>query len=213
MDLGRTVDYLETRPDIDTRKLPFYGVGMGAAHGVRLVAVDARFKAAVFSSVGLMANQPAETDSWNFAPRFHIPVPLVNGRNDFFFPVDTNQKPLFEALGTREPDKKHILYDRGHRTLVTRPDLIGEVLDWFDPIWDRSPPKIESGLGAPRIHGELLKLGIELACCHSARSESKTTARRPARHNLSSALSPSFEVRSSGLTLTSSGQPPSSGLP
>jgi hypothetical protein len=46
--------------------------------------------------------------------------------------VDTNQKLLFDALGTREPDKKHILYDGGHRNLVTRPDLIGEVLDWLD---------------------------------------------------------------------------------
>jgi eukaryotic-like serine/threonine-protein kinase len=132
MDLGRSIDYLETRPDIDTRKLGFYGVSMGATHGVRLVAVDTRFKAAVFVSGGLMRNQPAETDSWNFAPRVHIPVLMVNGRNDFIFPVDTNQKPLFEALGTREPDKKDILYEGGHSNLVTRPDLIGEVLNWFD---------------------------------------------------------------------------------
>jgi hypothetical protein len=39
---------------------------------------------------------------------------------------------LFQALGTKEPDKKHILYDGGHRNLVTRPDLIGEILNWFD---------------------------------------------------------------------------------
>jgi len=132
MDLGRSIDYLETRPDIDARKLGFYGVSSGAAHGVRLLAVDGRFKAAVFSSGGLHLNQPAETDSWNFAPRFHVPVLMVNGRNDFIFPRDTNQNPLFDALGTREPDKKHILYDGGHRNLVTRPDLLGEVLDWFD---------------------------------------------------------------------------------
>jgi hypothetical protein len=29
-------------------------------------------------------------------------------------------------------NKTHILYDGGHRNLVTRPDLLGEVLDWFD---------------------------------------------------------------------------------
>ncbi len=102
----------------------------GAAHGVRLIAVDGRFKAAVLSSGGLLENQPAETDSWNFVSRFHVPVLMVNGRYDFRFPLDTNQKPLFEALGTK--DKKHILYDGGHRNLVTRPDLLGEVLDWFD---------------------------------------------------------------------------------
>jgi hypothetical protein len=57
---------------------------------------------------------------------------MVNGRYDFFFPPETNQRVLFNALGTREPDKRHVLYDGGHRNLVTRPDLIGEILDWFD---------------------------------------------------------------------------------
>jgi hypothetical protein len=132
MDLGRSIDYLETRSDIDTRKLGFYALSWGAAHGIRLLAVDGRFKVAVFSSGGLLPTQPAEVDSWNFAPRFHVPVLMVNGRNDFILPLDTNQKLLFEALGTKESDKKHILYEGGHRNLVTRPDLIGEILDWFD---------------------------------------------------------------------------------
>ena len=131
MDLGKSIDYLETRSDIDTLKLGFYGVSFGATHGVRLVAVDARFKAAVFLSGGLMS-QPLEIDSRNFAPRVHIPVLMLNGRDDFLFPLETAQKPLFRAFGTKEPDKKHILYDGGHRNLVTRPDLIGEILNWFD---------------------------------------------------------------------------------
>ncbi len=97
MDLGRSIDYLETRPDIDARKLGFYGVSAGAAHGVRLLAVDGRFKAAVLSSGGLLPNQPAETDAWNFAPRFHVPVLMVNGRDDFLFPLDTNQKPALRG--------------------------------------------------------------------------------------------------------------------
>jgi dienelactone hydrolase len=133
MDLGRTIDYLETRSDIDSRKLGFYGVSAGAAHGARLIAVDPRFKAAVWSSGGLQdKNQPPEVDSWNFARHVHVPVLMVNGRDDFIYPVDTNQKLLFAALGIKEPDKKHILYDGGHRNLLTRPDLLGEVLDWFD---------------------------------------------------------------------------------
>jgi pimeloyl-ACP methyl ester carboxylesterase len=87
----------------------------------------------VLSSGGLQdQNQPPEVDSWNFARRVHIPVLMVNGRDDFLFPVDTNQKLLFAALGIKEPGKKHILYDGGHRNLLTRPDLLGEVLNWFD---------------------------------------------------------------------------------
>jgi hypothetical protein len=57
---------------------------------------------------------------------------MLNGRDDFLFDLELNQKPLFRRLGTKEPHKKHVLYDGGHRNLVTRPDLIGEMLDWFD---------------------------------------------------------------------------------
>ena len=57
---------------------------------------------------------------------------MMNGRYDFAFPPDTNQIPLFRALGTKAADKRHTLYDGGDRNLVTRPDLLGEVLDWFD---------------------------------------------------------------------------------
>ena len=131
MDLGRSVDYLETRPDIDTHKLGLFGISFGAVHGVRLVAVDSRFKVAVLLSGGLMF-QPVEINSRNFAPRVHVPVLMLNGRDDFLFPVETSQKPLFEALGTKEPDKKHVLYDGGHGNLVARPDLIGEILNWLD---------------------------------------------------------------------------------
>ena len=131
-DIGRTLDYLGTRSDIDIGRLGIYGISMGATHAVRFLAIHPRFKAAVLSSGGLNPGQPAETNAWNFAPRVHTPVLMVNGRYDFIFPLETNQLPLFQALGTKEPDKRHVLYDGGHRNLVTRPDLIGEVLDWFD---------------------------------------------------------------------------------
>jgi dienelactone hydrolase/predicted Ser/Thr protein kinase len=130
MDLGRTLDYLQTRPDIDIQKLGFYGVSLGATEGVRLTAVDSRFKVAVLSSGGLPSRRAPQIDPWNYAPRVHIPVLMVNGRDDSIFPLETSQRPLFEALGTRQ--KQHILYDGGHRNLVTRPDLIGEVLNWLD---------------------------------------------------------------------------------
>ena len=130
MDLGRSLDYLETRQDIDVGKLGFYGVSMGASQGVRLIAVDQRFQAAVLSSGGLSPSRSPETDGWNYAPRVHTPVLMVNGRHDPIFPLETNQKPLFQALGTTQ--KRHVLYDGGHRNLVTRPDLIGEILDFLD---------------------------------------------------------------------------------
>ena len=130
MDLGRTVDYMETRPDLDTKKLGFYGVSLGADEGPRLVAVDGRFKTLVLVSGGLFTNPPPETDAWNFAPRVHIPVLMLNGRSDFMVPFEPNQRLLFEALGTK--DKVFKRHDGGHANLVTRPDLIGEILTWLD---------------------------------------------------------------------------------
>jgi dienelactone hydrolase len=131
-DFGRTIDYLETRDDIDVARLAFYGVSAGASHGIRMVAVEPRVKAVVLSSGGVIASDPPEVNSWNFAPRLHVPLLMLNGRDDFLFPLETNQKPLFRRFATTDPDKKHVLYDGGHRNLVTRPDLIGEMLDWFD---------------------------------------------------------------------------------
>lgn len=143
MDLGRSIDYLETRSDIDTTKLAFYGVSMGAAHGARLVAVDARFKTAVLASGGLYDDAPPEVDAYNFAPRVHVPVLMLNGRDDFMYPMKTHQSPLFEALGTREPDKVFGPFDGGHANFLTRPELMGEILDWLDkylgPVRLRSP--------------------------------------------------------------------------
>ena len=131
MDLGRTLDYLETRPDIDVTRVALYGVSAGASNSIRMAAVEPRIKTLVLSSGGVMGNDPPEVNSWNFAPRVHVPVLMLNGRDDFLFQLETNQKPLFRVLGTKESEKKHVLYDGGHR-LVTRPDLIGAMLDWFD---------------------------------------------------------------------------------
>ena len=131
-DMGQTIDYLETRSDIDAQKLGFYGLSYGAMHGVRLIALDRRFKAAVFSSGGLAPNQPQETDAWNYAPRVHTPVLMLNGRDDFMFPVETTQRPLFNALGTPASEKRYVQFEGGHANLVSRPDLIGEILEWFD---------------------------------------------------------------------------------
>jgi len=142
-DMGQTIDYLETRPDIDAQKLGFYGLSYGAMHGIRLIALDHRFKAAALASAGLSPTlQPQETDSWNYAPRVRIPVLMLSGRDDFIYPVETNQKPLFNALGTPAADKRYTQYDGGHANLVSRPDLIGEILEWFDhylgPVKSRS---------------------------------------------------------------------------
>ena len=85
-DARRSVDYLESRPDIDVSHLGYYGTSWGSMLGPVVVALDPRFKAAVFH-IGGLAQTPAppEADPFNFAPRVTIPVLMTNGDNDFIF--------------------------------------------------------------------------------------------------------------------------------
>jgi dienelactone hydrolase len=131
-DLGRSIDYLQTRQDIDARRLGFYSISWGATQTPRLLAVETRLRAAALLSGGLSPGEPSEVDAWNFAPRYRVPTLMVNGREDFTYPHETNQKLLFDALGTAPADKKLVVYEGGHRNPVTRPDLLGEILTWFD---------------------------------------------------------------------------------
>ena len=56
-DLGRSIDYLETRPDIDHSKLAYKGFSWGAAMGSVLPAVEDRIKACVLISPGFYSTE------------------------------------------------------------------------------------------------------------------------------------------------------------
>ena len=100
-DARRSVDYLETRSDIDVGTLGYYGISWGSAMGPIILGLDQRFKAAVFHAGGLVeASYPAEVDPFNFAPRVSIPVLMTNGDEDFIFDLERSQKPLFDLLGS-----------------------------------------------------------------------------------------------------------------
>ena len=62
----------------------------------------------------------------NFAPRVTVPILMINGRDDWMFPLVTSQRPLFDLLGTPEQDKSHLLLDGQH---TIRPN---GALEWFD---------------------------------------------------------------------------------
>ena len=131
-DLGRAMEYLLTRPDIDHDRLAFYGVSLGAFNGVIFTALEPRFKASVLSGGGMSSSPlPVEIDPINFAPRVHVPTLMVNGRSDFPLPLETMQRPLFRLLGTRPEDKRHEVLEGGHIPARMH-DVIRVILDWFD---------------------------------------------------------------------------------
>jgi dienelactone hydrolase/predicted Ser/Thr protein kinase len=130
-DLRRSVDYLECRSDIDADKIAYYGYSWGGRLGGLMVAVEGRFKTAILEVAGFrFQKQKPEVDPFHFVPRVRIPVLMLNGRYDSFFPHETAQVPMFKLLGTPEGDKRHLIYDTGHG--VPRNQLIKESLAWLD---------------------------------------------------------------------------------
>jgi len=130
-DLRRSVDYLETRSDIDSDKLAYYGFSWGGRLGGLMVAVAGRFKTAILYVAGFrFQKQKPEVDPFHFVSRVRIPVLMLNGRYDSFFPHETSQIPMFKLLGTPEEHKRHLIYDTGH--LIPRNQLIKESLEWLD---------------------------------------------------------------------------------
>lgn len=131
-DARRALDYLASRPDIDVQRVGFYGVSAGASAGLRIAALDQRLRAVILVAAGLPSRRTSpEIDRLNFAPRVRAPVLIVNGRNDFLFPLEASQRPLLRLLGTPDKDKRLALFEGGH-ILPSSKDLIRETLDWLD---------------------------------------------------------------------------------
>jgi aminoglycoside phosphotransferase (APT) family kinase protein/dienelactone hydrolase len=129
-DLARSIDYLETRPDIDRNRLAFYGISTGGHAGVFLTALESRFKTSVLQGAGLDGARAPEIDLRNFAPRVRVPTLLLAGRYDFEVPYDTAQRPLFELLGPPASHKRLASVESGHS--IPTDDLLDEVLPWLD---------------------------------------------------------------------------------
>ena len=130
-DLSRTIDYLQTRDDLNREKIGFYGLSWGSFAAPIALAVEPRINAAVLN-VGGFSNVRflPEADSINFAPRVRVPVLMLNGEHDIVFPLETAQKPLFDLLGTAPPHKRHYRTPAAHA--VPRNEVIKETLDWLD---------------------------------------------------------------------------------
>jgi dienelactone hydrolase len=130
-DLGRTLDYLATRPELDRDRIAYFGFSRGGALAPMLLAAESRIKTAILWLPGFyLEKQAPEVDAINFAPRVRIPVLQLSGRYDYNFPDETSSEPFFRMLGTAADQKHRIVYDTGHN-LPTN-DAVKETLDWLD---------------------------------------------------------------------------------
>lgn len=127
-DLRRSIDFLETRPEIDSSRIGYYGISLGGVIGTIFSGVDDRVKAPVIALAGgnlsLMFGLDALSDETqeffsiidpiNFveliAPR---PLLMINAENDEVIDPLTS-KMLYQAAD--EP-KEIIWYPSRHRDL------------------------------------------------------------------------------------------------
>ena len=78
-DLGRTLDYLDTRDDMDLERVGYVGVSFGSSAALPLLALEERLKVAVLTSGGLVStvDTPPEANPVNYVPRITIPVLML----------------------------------------------------------------------------------------------------------------------------------------
>ncbi|MFC1765990.1 SUMF1/EgtB/PvdO family nonheme iron enzyme, partial [Planctomycetota bacterium] len=133
-DFRRSIDYLETRNDIDTEKVACIGISWGSELGPIMLALEKRIRAAIFMNGGFRGSyKPSVVDPFNFAHRVKVPILMINGREDALFPEKTSQIPMYELFGTAAEDKKRLTFSGGH-TLMGAPDnmIAFSILDWLD---------------------------------------------------------------------------------
>jgi eukaryotic-like serine/threonine-protein kinase len=129
-DFRRSIDYLETRPDIDNSKLSYYGMSWGGLIGPIITAVEERLKTSIIIAGGLgrrIAYRP-EANPVNYITRVRIPTLMLNGMYDVN--IDNGIRPMFDLLGTPPEHKRLILYETDH--IPPRAEYIKETLAWLD---------------------------------------------------------------------------------
>jgi cephalosporin-C deacetylase-like acetyl esterase len=140
-DLRRGIDFLEKRPEIDTKRIGYLGISLGGVIGTVFCGVEERVKVPVIALAGGglqfvfkfdaftsdVKNYISIIDPLNFvgaiAPR---PLLMINAENDEVVPP-LSSRLLYEKAG--EP-KKIIWYPTKHRE-VPQADVYPQSIRWF----------------------------------------------------------------------------------
>ncbi len=129
-DFKRSVDFLETREDIDSNRIAYYGMSWGGAMGAIIPAVEDRLKASVLLPGVFDDMGRPEVNQINYISRVTVPTLMLGGDYDTISPVETAMIPMYNFLGTPDEDKELKLYPTDHIPPLN--DVIRETLDWLD---------------------------------------------------------------------------------
>jgi serine/threonine protein kinase/cephalosporin-C deacetylase-like acetyl esterase len=133
-DLSRSIDYLQTRNDIDSERIAYYGTSWGAVLGPIMLAVEDRLETGIFVLGGITPNDwPRSVDMALFAERVTIPVLMINATEDAALPLKSSAEPLYDLLGTDDQHKKLITYPGGHGLFgLFNKQILKDVLHWLN---------------------------------------------------------------------------------
>jgi len=131
-DLGRSIDYLTTRTDLNASSLSYLGVSYGASTVTSLMSLEKRFDAAVLLVGGFTSTEALTLSSQlTHVAQIDLPTLMINGTSDNIFPVVTSAIPFYEKLGTPPDSKRQVFFDGGHES-PPRGQLVSETVDWLD---------------------------------------------------------------------------------
>jgi cephalosporin-C deacetylase-like acetyl esterase len=131
-EVRRSLDYLESRPEIDTDKIAYYGTSWGGRLGAIVPAVEPRFKVNMVMIGGLASGTALpEVDQINYVTRVTIPTLMLSGRHDPLQPVESSQLPMLRLLGTPEAEKHHVIYEGFGHGLPPN-EMARETIAWLD---------------------------------------------------------------------------------
>jgi formylglycine-generating enzyme required for sulfatase activity len=129
-ELRRGLDYLQTRPDIDSSRIAFEADSAGTDAGIILCGIDNRYRSVMFVGSGIDAPELADAPAANrinFLPHIASPKFMLQGRYDESSPYASSFEPLYKLL--REP-KRESIYEGSH---VPPQDVyLRESQKWFD---------------------------------------------------------------------------------
>ena len=130
VDTSRTIDYLQSRDDMDPNNIFYIGMSYGGLYTPHVLLFEDRFNAAILYVGGANRFIPPMSDGMNHYPRIKTPILFLNGNQDYLVPP-LAPKLMYDQIGTPEEDKRLVFYDSGHWPLP-RNQMIKETLSWID---------------------------------------------------------------------------------